>query len=79
MPIETIVNMLNQLFQYIWSNHVKEVWVNLWVMIYLQVKGNIQIQKTYKNVSNGGWRGTTIISNAIGQGEVLMTPIQLAI
>jgi penicillin-binding protein 2 len=23
-------------------------------------------------------RGTTIISNAIGQGEVLMTPIQLA-
>jgi penicillin-binding protein 2 len=27
---------------------------------------------------NGGWRSTTIISNSIGQGEVLMTPIQLA-
>jgi penicillin-binding protein 2 len=29
------------------------------------------------NVPNGGWR-STIISNSIGQGEVLMTPIQLA-
>lgn len=25
-----------------------------------------------------GWRGSTIISNAIGQGEVLVTPLQLA-
>jgi penicillin-binding protein 2 len=35
------------------------------------------IQKTYKSVSQWWLRGTTIISNAIGQGEVL-TPIQLA-
>ena len=27
---------------------------------------------------NGGWRAVTTISNAIGQGEVLTTPIQLA-
>jgi len=27
---------------------------------------------------NGGWRASTTISNAIGQGEVLTTPIQLA-
>ncbi|KAF5290806.1 hypothetical protein FQR65_LT20581 [Abscondita terminalis] len=27
---------------------------------------------------NGGWRSTTIVSNAIGQGEVSTTPIQLA-
>ena len=27
---------------------------------------------------NWAWRSTTIVSNAIGQGEVLMTPIQLA-
>ena len=27
---------------------------------------------------NGGWRSATIVSNAIGQGEVLATPIQLA-
>jgi penicillin-binding protein 2 len=47
-------------------------------MIYLQVKGNIPIQKTYKKSVSQWWlRGTTIISNAIGQGEVLMTPIQL--
>jgi penicillin-binding protein 2 len=34
--------------------------------------------KTYKkSIPSGGWRSTTIISNSIGQGEVLMTPIQL--
>lgn len=27
---------------------------------------------------NHKWRGSTIVSNAIGQGEILMTPIQLA-
>jgi penicillin-binding protein 2 len=27
---------------------------------------------------NQRWRGTTTVSNAIGQGEILMTPIQLA-
>ena len=27
---------------------------------------------------NQRWRGATIVSNAIGQGEILMTPIQLA-
>jgi penicillin-binding protein 2 len=48
-------------------------------MIYLQVKkGTSLIQKTYKKSVSQWWlRGTTIISNA-GQGEVLMTPIQLA-
>src|SRR5690606_7746657 len=35
--------------------------------------------KLYKRIyPNGGWRSTAIVSNAIGQGEVLMTPIQLA-
>lgn len=35
---------------------------------------------TYYNKWYGkrGWRGATIISNAIGQGEVLATPIQIA-
>jgi penicillin-binding protein 2 len=32
-----------------------------------------QILKHIKIYPNGGWRRTTIISNAIGQGEVLMT------
>jgi penicillin-binding protein 2 len=44
-------------------------------MIYLLVKkGTYPIQKTYKKIyPNGGWRSTTIVSNSIGQGEVLMT------
>jgi penicillin-binding protein 2 len=51
----------------------------LWVMICLQVKEEMfQHLKPIKKISNGGWRSTTIVSNAIGQGEVLMTPIQLA-
>ncbi|MCG2609961.1 penicillin-binding protein 2 [Flavobacterium sp. SM15] len=42
-------------------------------------KGHIPTSKYYDRwYPNGGWRSTTIISNSIGQGEVLMTPIQLA-
>lgn len=42
-------------------------------------KGKIPTSKTYKRMyPNGGWRSTAIVSNAIGQGEVLATPIQLA-
>lgn len=42
-------------------------------------KGNIPSSKFYKKwYPNGGWKSTTIISNAIGQGEIVMTPIQLA-
>lgn len=42
-------------------------------------RGKIPTSKTYKRMyPNGGWRSTTIVSNAIGQGEVLATPIQLA-
>ena len=42
-------------------------------------KGHIPSSKFYDHYyPNGGWRSSTIISNSIGQGEVLMTPIQLA-
>jgi penicillin-binding protein 2 len=42
-------------------------------------KGLIPTAKFYKRFyPNGGWRSSTIISNSIGQGEVKMTPIQLA-
>ena len=64
-----------------WSNHVKSFGLGQFMGYDLPTgkKGNIPDSKTYKKVyPNGGWRGTTIISNAIGQGEVLMTPIQLA-
>ena len=65
----------------VWSNHVKSFGLGQFMGYDLPTgrKGNIPSSKTYKKIyPNGGWRGTTIISNAIGQGEVLMTPIQLA-
>jgi penicillin-binding protein 2 len=65
----------------VWSDHVKSFGLGQFMGYDLPTgkRGNIPDSKTYKRVyPNGGWRGTTIISNAIGQGEVLMTPIQLA-
>ncbi|PKB17130.1 penicillin-binding protein 2 [Flavobacterium sp. 5] len=65
----------------VWSNHIKSFGLGQFMGYDLPTgkKGNIPTSKTYKRIyPNGGWRGTTIISNAIGQGEVLMTPIQLA-
>jgi penicillin-binding protein 2 len=42
-------------------------------------KGKVPDSKTYKKMyPDWRWDSKTIVSNAIGQGEVLMTPIQLA-
>lgn len=48
--------------------------------IYEQSRGYIPTQKYYNKVykSEIGWRAITIRSNSIGQGEVLVTPLQLA-
>jgi penicillin-binding protein 2 len=65
----------------VWSNHVKSFGLGNFMGYDLPTgkRGNIPDSKTYKRIyPNGGWRSTTIVSNAIGQGEVLMTPIQLA-
>lgn len=65
----------------IWSNHVKSFGLGEFMGYDLPVgkKGKIPTSKTYKRIyPNGGWRGTTIVSNSIGQGEVVATPIQLA-
>ncbi|KIA82687.1 penicillin-binding protein 2 [Flavobacterium sp. AED] len=65
----------------VWSNHVKSFGLGQFMGYDLPTgkKGNIPDSKTYKKIyPNGGWRSTTIVSNSIGQGEVLMTPIQLA-
>ncbi|MGO4905647.1 penicillin-binding protein 2 [Flavobacterium sp. W20_MBD1_R3] len=65
----------------IWSNHIKSFGLGQYMGYDLPTgkRGNIPDSKTYKRIyPNGGWRSTTIISNSIGQGEVLMTPIQLA-
>ena len=65
----------------IWSNHVKSFGLGQFMGYDLPTgkKGKIPDSKTYKRIyPNGGWRSTTIVSNSIGQGEVVMTPIQLA-
>jgi penicillin-binding protein 2 len=42
-------------------------------------KGNLPTSAHYNNVYRpGGWRSSTVVSLAIGQGELLATPLQLA-
>lgn len=65
----------------IWSNHIQSFGLGHFMGYDLPTgrKGKAPTSKTYKRIyPNGGWRSTAIVSNAIGQGEVLMTPIQLA-
>ncbi len=65
----------------IWANHLRSFGLGQFMGYDLPTgkKGRVPDSKFYKKVyPNGGWRGQTIVSNAIGQGEVEMTPIQLA-
>lgn len=65
----------------VWSNHLKSFGLGEFMGYDLPTgrKGKIPTSKTYKKMYPGwGWSSKTIVSNAIGQGEVLMTPIQLA-
>ena len=65
----------------VWSNHIKSFGLGQFMGYDLPTgkRGKIPNSKTYKKMyPDWGWSGKTIISNAIGQGEVLMTPIQLA-
>jgi penicillin-binding protein 2 len=43
-----------------------------------EVSGNIPDNKYFDKLYNGSWNALTVRSLAIGQGEVLVTPIQLA-
>lgn len=65
----------------VWSKHLKSFGLGNFMGYDLPTgrKGHIPSSKFYEHFyPNGGWRSTTIISNSIGQGEVSMTPIQLA-
>ncbi|NER18269.1 penicillin-binding protein 2 [Spongiivirga citrea] len=64
-----------------WADHIKSFGLGNYLGYDLSTgrKGLVPDSKFYdKWYPNGGWRGVTTISNSIGQGEVLATPIQLA-
>ena len=65
----------------IWSNHVKSFGLGNYLNNDLSVgqPGKIPSSKTYDQLyGKNRWGSTFNLSNAIGQGEVLTTPIQLA-
>ncbi|WP_159800205.1 penicillin-binding protein 2 [Flavobacterium sp. MK4S-17] len=64
-----------------WSSHLKSFGLGDFLGYDLPPgrKGLVPTSKFYERFyPNGGWRSSTIISNSIGQGEIKMTPIQLA-
>lgn len=64
-----------------WSKHLKSFGLGDFLGYDLPIgrKGFIPTSEYYnKNYRNANWRSTATISNSIGQGEVLTTPIQLA-
>lgn len=62
-----------------WKRHLLSFGLGQFIGIDMPIgkKGNIPASNLYDKVYNKSWTGATIRSNAIGQGEVLMTPIQL--
>jgi len=65
----------------VWNKHVESFGLGNYLSNDLAVgqKGNVPDGDYYNKIyPNGRWRSTATISNAIGQGEVLTTPIQLA-
>lgn len=65
----------------VWANHVKSFGLGKFLNNDLPTgrKGNVPDAAYYDRIyPPGSWRAVTTISNAIGQGELLVTPIQLA-
>lgn len=64
-----------------WANHLQSFGLGQFLGYDLPtgLKGNIPNSAFYDRwYPQGGWRATTTISNSIGQGEVILTPMQLA-
>jgi penicillin-binding protein 2 len=65
----------------VWAKHIKSFGLGEYMGTDLPTgkAGSIPTSKTYNKLYPGwGWDEKTIVSNSIGQGEILMTPIQLA-
>ena len=65
----------------VWSSHIKSFGLGNYLGYDLTIgkKGNIPDGAYYdKWYPDFKWQATTTLSNAIGQGEILVTPIQLA-
>jgi len=65
----------------VWSDHIKSFGLGNYLNndLFVGKKGNIPDGEYYNRMyPDFRWRATTNISNAIGQGEILVTPIQLA-
>ncbi len=64
-----------------WNRHLQSFGLGNFLGYDLPIgrKGRIPSSQLYNRFyPNGGWRSNTIISNSIGQGEIDVTPIQLA-
>ena len=65
----------------IWNSHLKSFGLGNYLGYDLPVgkKGFIPDADYYNYwYKKGGWKSATVVSNAIGQGELLTTPIQMA-
>ena len=65
----------------IWNGHLKSFGLGNYLGYDLPVgkKGFIPDANYYNYwYKKGGWKSATVVSNAIGQGEILTTPIQMA-
>lgn len=63
----------------VWKNHVVNMGYGfkLGVDLPSEKRGYIPNSKVYDKIYNGRWNSSTIISTAIGQGEITATPLQI--
>jgi penicillin-binding protein 2 len=63
-----------------WDNYMYKFGLGkkLGIDLDYEVKGNIPTDKYYDKIYNKKWHASTIISLGIGQGEILVSPLQMA-